>query len=39
VTIEQCESVARHAMSMENARDVNSYLKEELKKHVPELRQ
>ena len=39
VTIEQCELVARRAMSMENARDINSYLKEELKKHVPELRQ
>ncbi|MHC4178907.1 MAG: phosphoenolpyruvate--protein phosphotransferase [Planctomycetota bacterium] len=36
VTIEQCQAVAGRAMSMENARDIKSYLKEELKKRVPE---
>jgi phosphotransferase system enzyme I (PtsI) len=39
VTIEQCEAVARHVMTMENARNIESYLREELKKHVPELGQ
>jgi len=39
VTIEQCEKVARHAFTFENARDVKSYLRKELKKHVPELGQ
>jgi len=39
VTIEQCEKVARHAFTFENARDVKSYLRGELKKHVPELGQ
>jgi phosphotransferase system enzyme I (PtsI) len=37
VTIEQCEKVARHALSLEHARDVKSYLRGELKKHVPDL--
>jgi phosphotransferase system enzyme I (PtsI) len=37
VSIEECEAVAHHAMSMENARDIKSYLRGELKKHVPEL--
>ncbi len=37
VTIAQCEEVARRAIAMENARDVKSFLKGELKKHVPEL--
>ena len=37
VTIEQCEVVARHVLTMENAREARSYLKEELKKTVPEL--
>lgn len=37
VTTEQCESVARHVMLMENARDIKSYLRGELKKRVPEL--
>ena len=37
VTIEQCESVSAHALSLENARDVKNYLKEELKKILPEL--
>jgi len=36
VTISQCEAVAQRALTMENARDVKSYLKEELKKHVPQ---
>ncbi len=37
LTIPQCKAVADRALSMENARDIKSYLKEELKKHVPEL--
>ena len=40
VTIAQCEAVATRVMTMENARDVKSYLKEEVKKRgqtiVPE---
>jgi phosphotransferase system enzyme I (PtsI) len=36
VTIPECEVVARHALTLENARDVTSYLKGELKKRVPE---
>ena len=39
VTIEQCRAVASRAASMENARDIKSYLKEELKRRVPELGQ
>jgi phosphotransferase system enzyme I (PtsI) len=37
VTIEQCEAVARRATSMEDAQNIKAFLKEELKKHVPEL--
>ncbi len=37
VTIAHCEEVARRALVMENARDIKSFLKEELRKHVPEL--
>ncbi|MCH8046117.1 MAG: phosphoenolpyruvate--protein phosphotransferase [Planctomycetes bacterium] len=37
VAIEQCESISRHVMTMENARETRVYLKEELKKTVPEL--
>ena len=37
VTIEQCEEVARHALTLEHARDVTSYLRGELKRRVPEL--
>ncbi len=37
VTVEQCEAVASRAMTMENARDIKRYLKEELKKRVPGL--
>ncbi|MGD9644263.1 MAG: phosphoenolpyruvate--protein phosphotransferase [Pirellulales bacterium] len=36
VTIPQCEAVAARAMTLENARDIKSFLKEELKKVVPE---
>jgi len=32
VTIPQCEAVAQRAMAMENAQNIKSYLKEELKK-------
>jgi phosphotransferase system enzyme I (PtsI) len=35
VTIPQCEAVAAHALTMEHARDIKSYLREELKKCVP----
>jgi phosphoenolpyruvate-protein phosphotransferase (PTS system enzyme I) len=37
VTIAECEAVALRVMGMENARDVKSYLKEELKKRVQEI--
>jgi phosphotransferase system enzyme I (PtsI) len=37
VTIADCAEVARRAMAMENARDIKSYLKGELKKRVPEI--
>jgi phosphotransferase system enzyme I (PtsI) len=37
VSIEHCEQVARHALSLEHARDVKNYLREELKKVAPEL--
>ncbi len=37
VTIPQCEEVARRALTMVNARDIKSYLKEQLHKVVPEL--
>ena len=36
VTIPQCEAVAGRAMSMENAQNIKSYLKEELKRVLPE---
>ncbi|MEO2045490.1 MAG: phosphoenolpyruvate--protein phosphotransferase [Pirellulales bacterium] len=32
ITIEQCEQVARHVRSLDNARDIRIYLKEELSK-------
>jgi phosphotransferase system enzyme I (PtsI) len=38
VTVSQCEAVAARALAMENARDVKSYLNEELSKHVPHWR-
>ncbi|MDZ7617007.1 MAG: phosphoenolpyruvate--protein phosphotransferase, partial [Patescibacteria group bacterium] len=37
VSIEQCRAVAQRALSMENARDIKSYLRKELKNCVPEL--
>ena len=37
VKIEQCEAVARRALTLENARNVKAYLREELRRHVPEL--
>jgi phosphotransferase system enzyme I (PtsI) len=37
VTIEHCEAIARHVLTMENAREARVFLKEELKKIVPEL--
>jgi phosphotransferase system enzyme I (PtsI) len=36
VTIPQCEAVAARAMGLENAREVKIYLKEELKKVLPD---
>jgi phosphotransferase system enzyme I (PtsI) len=36
VTTEQCRAVAQRAMALENARDIKSYLKEELKRMLPE---
>jgi len=39
VTIRQCEAVAERVMGMENARDIKTYLRGELRKHVPELGQ
>ncbi|HVX16211.1 MAG TPA: phosphoenolpyruvate--protein phosphotransferase [Pirellulales bacterium] len=35
VTVDQCEAVAAHVMTLENARDIKSFLKEELKKILP----
>ncbi|OHB77556.1 MAG: phosphoenolpyruvate--protein phosphotransferase [Planctomycetes bacterium RBG_16_64_10] len=37
ITTDQCERVAARALTMESARDVKIYLKEELSKVVPEL--
>jgi phosphoenolpyruvate-protein phosphotransferase (PTS system enzyme I) len=39
VSIEQCRAVAARARTMENARDIRGYLKEELRRAVPELGQ
>ncbi len=36
VTMRDCESVARHALTLENARDVTSYLRRELNKQRSE---
>ncbi len=35
--IEQCERVSAHAMTLENARDVKNYLREELRKVLPDM--
>jgi phosphotransferase system enzyme I (PtsI) len=37
VTLSQCESIEKRVMTLENARDIKSYLREELKKILPEL--
>ena len=37
VNIKQCQRVARRVMTMEHAQDIRNYLKEELRKQVPEL--
>jgi phosphotransferase system enzyme I (PtsI) len=37
VTIPQCQHVAERAMALENSRDIKNYLREELKKILPEL--
>ncbi len=39
VTIEQCEAISQRVMTMENARDINSFLKRHLRNAVPELGQ
>ncbi len=36
VTIEQCEAVARRALTLENARNIKAYLREELRRYVPD---
>ncbi|OHB66914.1 MAG: phosphoenolpyruvate--protein phosphotransferase [Planctomycetes bacterium RBG_13_63_9] len=35
VSLDQCQAVAERVKSMENARDIGNYLREELKKHMP----
>ena len=37
VNIKQCQRLARRAMSMEHSQEIRNYLKEELRKQVPEL--
>ena len=37
VSLEQCEAVAKRVMTMDSAREIKSYLKEELHQVVPEL--
>ena len=37
VTIPQCREVAARVMSMETARDITNYLREELKRHMPSM--
>jgi phosphotransferase system enzyme I (PtsI) len=37
VYLADCASVAERALTMENARDIKNYLREELKKILPEL--
>ncbi len=37
VSLSECEEVAQHALAMDNAREVESYLREQLRKVAPEL--
>ncbi len=37
VNVPQCEAIAQHVLTLENARDIKNYLREELKKIAPEL--
>ncbi len=37
VTLNQCDAVAKRAMTMESAQNIKSYLREELKRLLPEL--
>ncbi len=37
VSVEQCKAVATRALGMENARDIRNFLRETLKRSVPEL--
>jgi phosphoenolpyruvate-protein phosphotransferase (PTS system enzyme I) len=39
VTLEQCKTIATKVLSMENAREIKSYLNEELKKRSPDAEQ
>jgi len=36
VSVEECQAIARHVRSMENARDIQSFLRGELKRRLPE---
>jgi phosphotransferase system enzyme I (PtsI) len=37
VTLSHCRQVAERVLTMENSRDIKSYLREELKKILPEM--
>lgn len=37
VTLPQCEAVAQRALTMDNAREIDTFLREELRKAVPEM--
>jgi phosphotransferase system enzyme I (PtsI) len=37
VTIDQCQAIARHVMSLESATSIKRYLKEQLKQAIPDL--
>jgi phosphotransferase system enzyme I (PtsI) len=37
VSIEQCEAVAQRALEMDNSREIETYLREQLRKAVPEV--
>ena len=37
VTIDECEQAAREVLGLETARDVNSYLKEQARRILPEM--
>jgi phosphotransferase system enzyme I (PtsI) len=37
IDVPQCEAIAARVLTLENARDIKNYLREELKKIAPEL--